>query len=288
MFLHSVLLLICLSSVATFSCLTQFIETYLSNMTTYLVYNTNSNVLTTYREIFSLPYPKILLNVDNQLYLFPEKELNVSYVLLLDNAEQLKNVVTNFTKRTEYNNHMNHLIIMNDTRDIDIKKVFRLLWKYDVYNVVLTLPHSGYTWYPYKKNNKCGTRVKVKSFDMCSITANPFSNKLPKSGSACVLKGILVTFPVFVQNFNDRFGRPGLVEMLIATLEKTMNVSILVGNESRQVVYTEHLDNVMLTNLTNTIVEEGIDIVATLFWPTVHHQIGKQESKIVPPIKSVK
>lgn len=242
----------------------------------------NSNALSTHEEIFSLQFPKILLNIDDQLPLFPSKERNFDYILFMSHVEHLKNVLNKLTNHTEYNNHLNHLVVVNESKDVNIKKSIHLLWKYDIYNVVLAVPPYGYTWYPYKRKNKCGTLVNLMSFDMCSITDNPFSNKIPKSGFGCVLKSIWVTFPVFVQSPNNRFGGSGLVEMLIATLKKTMQVSVLVGNGSRRIVYKEHLENVMLTNLANAIVQEDVDIVAALYWPTVHHQIGKQCFQHVP------
>lgn len=267
-------LLAFLYSVSAFPCLTQFIEKFLGNRTIYLVYYSSSNVVTTHEKTFKLQYPKILLNVDNQLSLFSIKEENVDYLLLLDRAKQLENVLKNFTKRPEYNNHMKHLVVVDEKRDVDIEKVLRLLWKYDIYNAVVALPQSAYTWYPYQQKNKCGKHVKVKAFNTCSVTVNPFSHKSPKSAQGCVLKSIWAVFPILFQSPDQTSKSPGLVELLIGTLEKTTEVSFHLINKSTKVLYGEHLANSKLTHLTNAIVEEDIDIVSALYWPTVHYQIG--------------
>lgn len=285
------LLLFYLPYVAS-TCLVQFIEHYLSNKTMFVLYD-KSSILAQYEEISNIQTPKILFNINEKGFLLPSPrdESNGNYIILVHHVTDLTNVLNTLSNRPQWNNDMSHLVVTNEGNEAVGKEILRLFWKYDIFDAVVafssssstssssssssSFDSSAFTWYPFKTQNKCGERMEIVRIDMCSNAFNPFEDKEPKTGYGCVLKAMWQFMPTIFHNSHQEFKGPGLVEMLLDSLEGATKLEIVLESAGSVDIYKEHFSNMKVTNFTNAVVDNGVDIIAGLYWFNILHQIGK-------------
>jgi hypothetical protein len=81
-----------------------------------------------------------------------KNDRNYNYVIIDGDYVDFKNTIPNLLKENNLKVNGKYLIKMkSNLEEFEMRLFFSLLWKYEVYNVVIERNHQFYTWYPYKR-----------------------------------------------------------------------------------------------------------------------------------------
>lgn len=169
--------------------------------------------------------------------------------------EELTRIVDSLT---EYNNKAKYLLKINGRVDAsDLRQCFSLFWENDIYNLVVVLENGTHTWYPYNKYNKI----------ISTNITQPFSNKIPKAFHEQPVK--LIWSPVSILTTSPHQRNLGYINRILNLIGEKIGLRMLFNKKEEPVAVREHRNKVKAVNLTRTIVEKKIDIVAIAYVPSV-------------------
>ncbi|KAH0822419.1 hypothetical protein GEV33_000372 [Tenebrio molitor] len=103
----------------------------------------------------------------------------------------------------------------NNLEEFEMRLFFSLLWKYEVYNVVIETDHQFYTWYPYERWGEMTVR-------RTNLTQG-FANKIPKKLN-CTLRIDWTSSSTVVKNAHNETD-PGIFILYVNEIAKRMGVS---------------------------------------------------------------
>ncbi|RZB39323.1 uncharacterized protein BDFB_002879, partial [Asbolus verrucosus] len=235
--------------------------------------------------IFHLNQPKIVTNTqipgEFENYILIENSLDI----LRDSLEKWK---------YNFNTRGNILVIFqkNYTED-DLRSAFETLWSFYIYNVVIYNNWTDFvTWYPYKRENKCGNRVNLVTNPK---SLNMFENKIPKHLGGCPITVTWNNMSFGIKSpFEDR--DPGYVIEAINTIGKIIDANITyLKNNSNYFILSLKTGNYF--HLIQDMTTRKIDLGVTIAGESVRFEKELETTKplfrmdqyfILPPRKKIR
>jgi hypothetical protein len=194
-------------------------ENYLEN-----VFETSEDITvatsTTFQDcdnIFQIPNPKLLRNYKGVEQLRVDNDRNYNYVIVDGGYVDFQNTVSNLLKEKNLRVGGKYLIrIVKHPGELEMELFFGLLWKYEVYNVVIERDEQFYTWYPYERWGEMTVR-------RTNLT-RAFANKIPKKLD-CTWKVDWSPSSIIVKNAHNDTD-PGIFILYVNEIAKRMGVSL--------------------------------------------------------------
>jgi hypothetical protein len=194
-------------------------ENYLEN-----VFETSEDITvatsTTFQDcdnIFQIPNLKLLRNYKRVEQLRVDIDRNYNYVIVDGGYVDFQNTVSNLLKEKNLRVGGKYLIrIVKHLGELEMELFFGLLWKYEVYNVVIERDEQFYTWYPYERWGEMTVR-------RTNLT-RAFANKIPKKLD-CTWKVDWSPSSIIVKNAHNDTD-PGIFILYVNEIAKRMGVSL--------------------------------------------------------------
>jgi hypothetical protein len=166
--------------------------------------------------IFEISNPKLIRNYKGGEQLSSKNDRNYNYVIIDGDYVDFKNTISNLLKENNLKVNGKYLIKMkNNLEEFEMRLFFGLLWKYEVYNVVIETDHQFYTWYPYERWGEMTVR-------RTNLTQG-FANKIPKKLN-CTLRIDWTSSSTVVKNAHNETD-PGIFILYVNEIAKRMGVS---------------------------------------------------------------
>lgn len=283
-FTHISMLLYLLLEANANSNLIKFIYEYLLDNPLFIICNFEKTPMQeALEEVLKIEHPKILTNAEEPVTTVNNKHVDVAvnYIIIAYNVREASHLCNKLSKSGKWNSKMKHLLLFTSSQlgSGTVTAAFKMMWKYRVFNTVLMPLTSkdsfdGFTWYPYLKQSKCGNVVIPTKLNSSS---NPFANKIPNKFDGCVVKAIWNKLP-FTKNNPLSKTNPGALVELLNTICYTMGLKMAFANSSQDLVYTEYLSKVKMTKVTKIMVDENVDVICSLFGPSVFELLDEKLS----------
>ena len=181
--------------------------------------------------LFDIPNPSFVVNFkENHHQVYKSFYQNYNYVITEENYTDSENTILSLHQDDNLKVNGKYLLIINLVQKHELKKYFQLLWSYEIYNVILHINSTFFTWYPYEKS---GDMVVRKT-----TLLEGFLNKIPKRLN-CPLK---ISWNHCRDNLRSPFNRtnPGGFVLHVDVLTKAM------GSQSVYLPNVEDLNKMVL------------------------------------------
>lgn len=215
-------------------------------------------------ENLSFAQTKILFDLSKPLEEFGNKYVHqwVNYLIFLDNATNLADLIQKLTSIQNYNTKQKHLLVIE--QESNSKEYFKILWQHDIYNVVILVRNTTTitTWYPYNKKSNCGNTIMVKKAGVV-----PFNKKIPKTFKNCPVKLIWKNFLFMTTNPNAKM--LGAINQMLLLIGKKIGLQMNFEINENVLVNEEHLNRTQNLRLTKYIMENKIDVVSNIYGPSI-------------------
>jgi hypothetical protein len=167
--------------------------------------------------IFEISNPKLIRNYKGGEQLSSKNDRNYNYVIEDGDYVDFKNTISNLLKENNLKVNGKYLIKMkSNLEEFEMRLFLSLLWKYEVYNVVIERNHQFYTWYPYERWGEMTVR-------RTNLT-QAFANKIPKKLD-CTWKVDWSPSSIIVKNAHNDTD-PGIFILYMNEIAKRMGVSL--------------------------------------------------------------
>jgi hypothetical protein len=171
--------------------------------------------------IFEISNPKLIRNYKGGEQLSSKNDRNYNYVIVDGDYVDFKNTISNLLKENNLKVNGKYLIKMkSNLEEFEMRLFFSLLWKYEVYNVVIERNHQFYTWYPYERWGEMTVR-------RTNLT-QAFANKIPKTLNS-TWKVDWSQLSLITKNAHND-ADPGTIILYINEIAKRMGVSVQYSN----------------------------------------------------------
>ncbi|KAI2474207.1 Ionotropic receptor 171, partial [Diabrotica virgifera virgifera] len=168
--------------------------------------------------VFS-PNPKrIITNLAKNGLL--HKDENIIFVER--NLVDFQRTLNLFNKSSRWQSKSKFLVILEElNNDNDMITLFQSLWRINIYNAVVDLGSNRfYTWYPYAKENQCGTKFNIKRVE----EEDPLIGKIPRKLHNCNLN-IISPISEFKIYYDDN-GKKGFIPSYLNTVGKKLGLKV--------------------------------------------------------------
>ncbi|KAI2473909.1 Ionotropic receptor 175 [Diabrotica virgifera virgifera] len=195
---------------------TDFVTKYLSRESLTLIHNTEN-----LDEIFSsIDIPqRIITNVS-----MVEEVIQAfgDFVFIDNTVESFANTLKVFNQSNKWHSTSKFLILFKNLTKMEMKDVFAKLWRVNIYNAVVSIDLiTFFTWFPYSKENKCGT-----SFNLANVTTDPYTGKVPNKLESCQFNIIIAPYKLL---FNETT-RSGFLAEVSNAIGKKLNLDMNIVN----------------------------------------------------------
>ncbi|KAJ3651800.1 hypothetical protein Zmor_017811 [Zophobas morio] len=201
----------------TATSLKEFIHKHFFRQTIVVINSGFNNIDDNLTFILNLKQPKILINAEHVANL----EAINNFIIIEPNVTNLWPSISLIKNRT--NTKGRYLIIIKDnTTEEETKSILKTLFHFYIYNVVIYANRSILvTWYPYNRENRCGTVVNLVTKEK---KENLFQNKIPKQLQDCYINVTWDELPVAINSPFDK-KNPGYSVRLLDTVTEMLNIT---------------------------------------------------------------
>ncbi|KAJ3651805.1 hypothetical protein Zmor_017815 [Zophobas morio] len=203
----------------TATSLKEFIHKHFFRETIVVINSGFNNINDKLTFILNLKQPKMLINAEHVANL----EAINNFIIIEPNVTNLSSSINLIRNRT--NTKGRYLIIIEDnTTEEETKSIFKTLFRFYIYNVVIYANWSVLvTWYPYNRESRCGTVVNLRTKEK---TQNLFQNKIPEDLQDCYINVTWEELPVAINSPFDK-KNPGYSIRLLDTVTEILNITTI-------------------------------------------------------------
>ena len=214
--------------------------------------------------ILKLNQPKLIMSLMNPLTV----EAFDNYVIIDTGTTPITSSV-NYIKYKVNPRGKFLIITLRYVPEDDLKSVFKTLWSFYIYNVVIYTNGMLVTWYPYQNN--CGTSINIV---VSNPKVNPFENKIPKNFQNCSFVITWDKIDIEVKNPHDE-SDPGYFVRLLNSLAHSMNTTPIYLIDNINYIASAR-DKGTYDDLKHEMVENKIDLAFAMAASTQNQHLGPE------------